>query len=196
MRLIWLLWTVYAWAQESPLGGRLLVASRDLADPNFAQTVVLVVRHSEDGAMGLILNRATGRDAGAVVSDLKGPLDHGGPVSPRQIYALFRASRKKMAEKPILEDVYLMSSREQLNAAREYRVFQGYAGWGAGQLENELRLGAWHVTDATGDLVFAAGREKLWPRLIRQTEQRIARDGIPVRPTRAGYRPVEPTRGP
>lgn len=177
MRLSWLLWTVSVVAQDRLATGSLLVARHELTDPNFAASVVLVVRHSEQGAMGLILNRATEREISAIISDLKGTVYQGGPVSPRQVYALLRNPKKKPDEKAIVEDVYLMSERAQLNSAREYRVFQGYAGWGPGQLENEVRLGAWHVVAATADLVFAVDPEKLWLRLIERTEQRVADGG-------------------
>jgi putative transcriptional regulator len=173
--------------------GRFLVASRDLGDPNFAQTVVLLVRYSADeGAMGLIINRRTDVPLSRVLEDLKeakdrtDPIYLGGPVELTSVIALLRSPSKPEDANPIFGDVYLMSSKELLQKtlashvdAKLFHAYLGYAGWGQGQLEHEVEAGAWHILPADAREVFHSDPESVWPRLIRRTETQIARASRP-----------------
>jgi putative transcriptional regulator len=164
--------------------GKILVAARTMGDPNFAETVILLFSCSKDGAAGLIVNRRTPVPLDRVLPDLpvpKGPravVFLGGPVSMSGIRALVRSPADRGNGYRVLSDVYLLGTLEALTDALEddsaggdrIRLYAGYAGWGAGQLEREVRIGAWHVFDGQGDLVFDLNPETLWARQIRLTE--------------------------
>ncbi len=187
-----------AWGQAQELAaGRFLVSSRSLGDPNFAETVILLVRYSEDdGTVGLIVNRQTDIPLSRVFRDIKGAKDRkdpvymGGPVEPGSVLALLKSASKPEEATHLFADVYLISSRALLEKslsggaeANAFRVYLGYAGWGAGQLEHEMQVGAWHVLPADAATVFDPDPDAVWARMIRKMELRIAWDG---------YRPNSP----
>ncbi len=169
--------------------GSFLVSSRDLNDPNFAETVILLLRYDEDeGAMGLIVNRRGDVPLSRVFEDLKGakgrkdPAYLGGPVEPDNVLALLRSSTKIPDAQRVFAGVYLISDKELLEKtlgdkaeASVFHVYLGYAGWGPGQLEHEVDLGAWHILPPDAGSVFDADPDSVWTRLIRRTELRIAR---------------------
>ena len=169
--------------------GKFLVASRDLGDPNFVESVILLLSYEENkGAMGLIVNRRTEVPLSRVFEDLssaKGRTDQvylGGPVELTTVMALVRASAKPNGAQSVMGDVYLLATKPALEKALEdhaepasFHVFVGYAGWGPRQLEHEVDLGAWHIMNAETPLIFHADPESVWPRLIRRTEAQIAR---------------------
>jgi len=172
--------------------GKFLVASRDLGDPNFAQTVILLVHYSEDqGAVGLVVNRRTDVPISRVFQDLKEAKNHsdpvyvGGPVELNSVLALLKTASKPENATRVFADVYLLSNKDVLKAtlasgaeASVFHTYVGYAGWGAGQLEHEVELGAWHIMPADAATVFHADPESVWPRLIRRTETQVARRSI------------------
>ncbi len=166
-------------------GGKLLVASRDLPDPNFAKTVILLVQYDEDGVVGLILNRRSKVPISRVLGEVAGakarpdPVYAGGPVGRTEVLALTR--RSSGDAKRVFGEVFLVSSKEAMektfaNAADAdaVHVYLGYSGWTEPQLENELNLGAWYIFPGSAGAVFDADPESLWERLIRKTELRIA----------------------
>lgn len=169
--------------------GKLLVARRDLQDPNFAQTVILLVEHSEDeGTVGLILNRQTKIPVSRLSKEIEGakgrsePLYLGGPVQTEGVMALVRSRAKLDEAKHVLADIYMISSKTTLEktiaanaTANSLRLYLGYAGWDAGQLEWELGMNAWDVLPANPAVVFDAHPETLWSRLIEQQELQIVR---------------------
>jgi putative transcriptional regulator len=161
--------------------GKLLVASRHLPDPNFANTVVLLADFNSDGAMGLIVNRPTPVTLARLFPEVERTIASaatafmGGPVSGA--LALVRASDAPADARRIVGDVHLVNSRaalEKLIAAgaqpNRFRVYLGYAGWGPGQLEVETAKGVWRVLDGDADIVFDANPEALWQRQILRTE--------------------------
>jgi putative transcriptional regulator len=168
--------------------GKFLVASRDLGDPNFAKTVILLVHYDEDqGAVGLVLNRRTDVPMSRVFQDLKeaksrmDPVYVGGPVELNSVLALLKASSKPADAARVFGDVYLISNKDELKAtlasgaeASVFHAYVGYAGWGAGQLEHEVELGAWHIMAADAATVFHSDPDSVWPRLIQRTETNIA----------------------
>jgi putative transcriptional regulator len=166
--------------------GRLLVASRDLGDPNFAHTVVLLVHIDEDSVVGLVLNRRTKVPVARALEDLKSAkgrpdlLYAGGPVGRSDVLALARSKTKLEDAKPVFGDVYLVSSAAMLektmagSGAENLHVYAGYAGWTPKQLEGEVEIGAWYIFPADAGTVFAANPESLWPRFIERTEERVA----------------------
>ena len=169
------------------LRGRLLVATPPLVDPNFDRSVVLLLEHGEDGALGIILNRPTDASLASVLPDwhahasAPGVVFSGGPVAPEAVIALARGGtdaalglgvgarrgrhrRRRAATRPI--------SEFPLEAMR---VFVGYAGWAPGQLEAELEQDAWFVvtTRAVGS-VLAAIPNSLWRDVLRRQRGRVA----------------------
>jgi putative transcriptional regulator len=181
-----------AFCQSDDLAvGRLLVASRDLGDPNFAKTVILLVHYTEgQGAVGLVLNKRTDVPISRVFHDLKeaggrkDPVYIGGPVELNSVLALLKSATKPEGADKVFADVYLISNKDlltkTLGSSAEPTVFHtyiGYAGWGAGQLEHEVELGAWHIMPADAGTVFHADPDSVWQRLIQRTETQIA--GIP-----------------
>jgi putative transcriptional regulator len=171
--------------------GKLLVASRDLGDPNFAKTVILLVRFDQDkGAVGLVINKRTDVPVSRVFHDLKeasgrsDPVYIGGPVDLTSVFALLKSASKPGDANRVFGDVYLISSKDLLTAtmasraeAAVFHTYIGYAGWSAGQLEHEVELGAWHIMPADVGTVFHTDPESVWPRLIRRTETQIASAG-------------------
>lgn len=172
----------------APTKGRLLVATPPLGDPNFDRTVVYVLEHHADGALGVVVNRPTGED-------LEEPLDRwsdlqaaphgmflGGPVEPTALIAL------ALSDEPVEEvtdELAPISGRVSsadlttdpaMVAAHisAVRVFRGYAGWGPGQLEGEIESGAWLVLDAEPDDVFDHEPADLWRNVLRRQGGRLA----------------------
>jgi len=169
--------------------GKMLVARRSLQDPNFTQTVILLVEHSDDeGTVGLILNRQTKIPLSRLAKELEGakgrsePLYLGGPVQTEGVMALVRSRSKLEEAKHVLADIYMISNKTSLertissnSASSSLRLYLGYAGWDAGQLEWELGMDAWDVLPATAAVVFDAHPETLWSRLVEQSELQMAR---------------------
>jgi putative AlgH/UPF0301 family transcriptional regulator len=167
--------------------GKLLVASRGLGDPDFAGTVVLLVRYDEKGALGLILNRRTDIPLSKVLDleaakDRSDPVYLGGPVGPSAVFALFESSTKVEKAENIFGGVYLISDKalfEQTISARPdpgvFHVYLGYAGWTQDQLRHEAQLGAWFVFPADAATVFNSDPDSLWLHMIQKTELHLAK---------------------
>ncbi len=179
---------------RAPAKGRVLVASKTLGDPNFIHTVVLLAHYDEEGAMGVILNRPTDAPLRRMfpraepLKERKDPLYEGGPVMPTGAVALIRFDEKpEKGAKHVRDDIYLVGDLELLEEAvnegkgpLELRVYLGYAGWGPGQLDREIAMGAWHVFEVDLATVFDPVPETLWERLIRKVTERIARLRAPA----------------
>jgi putative transcriptional regulator len=169
-------------------GGKLLVAARGMQDPNFAETVVLLVDYGAEGSWGLVINRPTTVKLSELFAKdsflrrRRDTLHYGGPVEPARILILLRSSAALPDSRSLFEDVRLAWSPEALKGLgdpekAELRVFAGYAGWATGQLETEIARGDWLVLPAEPALVFSETPKALW-----QTLQ--ARRPLPV--TEAG----------
>ena len=167
--------------------GKLLVASRNLGDPNFAETVVLLVHYDAEGAVGLILNRRTDVPLSRVFEGLKAandrsdPVYRGGPVGAPAAFGLLQSPAKLEGAEHIFGKVYLISTKtlfEQTIAARPdagvFHVYVGYAGWSNDQLRTEVELGAWFIFPANAATVFNSDPDSLWPQMIRKTELKLA----------------------
>jgi putative transcriptional regulator len=168
--------------------GKILVAATELGDSNFAETVVLLTEYNEEGAMGIILNRPTRVKLSELLSRIESieqrddPIFEGGPVERSEFLLLVRSLKPPEASQLIFGDVYLSSSADLLRrlakeTARQnapFRVYSGYAGWAAGQLEAEVEANAWYILPSTSAMVFAARPEELWEQLIRSTTLRLA----------------------
>ena len=166
-----------------PLRGRLLVAAPPLVDPNFDRTVILVLEHGDDGSLGLVLNRPSATALADVLPDWKAVADDpavvfvGGPVSPDAVIALARGAGGA-GWVPVIDDLGTidLGGDPTLVAAdlTALRVFVGYAGWAAGQLDDELAQHAWFVVDAHTSDPFATDPAALWSAVLRRQRGRIA----------------------
>lgn len=147
---------------------RLLLAHPQLLDPNFVKTVIYVIEHSIDGAVGVVLNRPSGLAVRDVLPELP-RLDPdlvfiGGPVTPEVAIGLAPG-----VPSPELVDIETEHGRDAVR-----RVFSGYAGWTSGQLEAELEEGAWFVVDPTPSDVFHPDHVNLWQNIMRRQPADIA----------------------
>jgi putative transcriptional regulator len=166
------------------LAGRLLLASTTLEDPNFLRTVVLVGMHSEEGALGLVLNRPSTTTVASAVPQLEElvedeePVYVGGPVQSSSIVTLAEFVDPSPAGLLVLGRIGLpapdASLEDLLAATSRRRVYAGYAGWGEGQLDAELDRGDWIPQDALPDDVFSAQPEELWSSLLTRKGGRYA----------------------
>lgn len=159
------------------LKGHLLVAGPGLVDPNFRRTVVLVGEHSEDGAMGLVLNRPSPAPVAEAVPELGGIVEDadvvhvGGPVQPSAIVVLAEFEEPERAASLVVGSVGFLPAEvdpDELGELRRTRVFAGYAGWGPRQLDAELGEESWIVEPALPDDVFAEGSVDLWSEVLRR----------------------------
>jgi len=158
------------------LRGQLLIAGATLPDPNFARTVVLICEHSDEGALGLILNRRGDLVVGEVapeLSDLTGEeatIDAGGPVQPDALLVLGEFEDASYAGMPVIGNVGLMGERREISdlvdVTLRARAFAGYSGWGPGQLDAELARDDWFVAPAGIDDIFDPDADELWSRVL------------------------------
>jgi putative transcriptional regulator len=170
---------------EALAPGTLLVASEKLGDPNFAETVVFITkRDANEGTMGVVLNRPMDLTLAKAFPSLRAsadPVYEGGPVSPDAVQALLRTSAKPADAERIAVDVYSVAHKTLLEKSitdrlpsEKFRVYLGYAGWGPGQLENEIRQGAWTTVHGV-KYAFDGDPASLWQRLKRDSESQIAK---------------------
>ncbi len=172
----------------SPTKGRLLLATPPLDDPNFDRTVIYMLEHHDDGALGVVINRPTGE---SLIEPLERWIDlqaapesvfDGGPVEPDALIALALAHRPLTEPSDELSPVSGRVVSADLTADPAFvagvvsavRVFRGYAGWGPGQLEGEINAGAWLIFDAEPTDVFAAEPGLLWRTVLRRQRGRLA----------------------
>ena len=159
------------------LKGQLLIAGPTLVDPNFRRTVVLVGEHTDEGALGVVLNRASEATVDEAVPELTAVVDSlahvyfGGPVQPSAIVVLADFADPEQAGSLVLESVGFLPAEvdpDEVGELRRARVFAGYAGWGPGQLDGELDEGSWIVEPALADDVFTDEPDALWADVLRR----------------------------
>jgi putative transcriptional regulator len=154
------------------LQGKLLIAAPALVDPNFSRTVVLIAAHSDEGALGLVLNRPLETplaEIAPVLEQLAEPgavLHSGGPVAPDSAVLLADFADPSLAALLIMGDVGLPSAACELadleTGVRRARVFAGHSGWAPGQLDEELEQEAWFVGQLAPDELWLADSTLLW----------------------------------
>jgi len=172
----------------APTKGRLLVATPPLEDPNFDRTVVYMLEHHDQGALGVIINRPTPEqlaeplDRWSELQPSPGSMFLGGPVETDALIALALTKQPldeatdelapvsgTIASADLTTDPVFVAARVDA-----VRVFRGYAGWGPGQLESEIEAGAWLVLDAEPTDVFATEPDALWRTVLRRQGGRLA----------------------
>ncbi len=176
--------------EVSSLTGRLLVASPALTDPNFDRAVVLLLDHDEEGSLGVVLNRPTPVDVETVLTGWGGltgepaVVFQGGPVSLDAALGVGVVPGENAGESGILgwRRVHGAIGLVDLEAPPELlapelgslRIFAGYAGWGPGQLEDELTEGAWYVVESEPGDVSCPVPERLWREVLRRQRGQLA----------------------
>lgn len=170
---------------DSPLKGKVLVASTELKDPNFLRAVVLIVQHDENGAMGLVINRpleTTVQEAWTQVSSVPypndNPLFYGGPCEGPLIVLHTDSTRGQME---IAHGIWLSSDADDVknlvdDAVEPLKFFVGYSGWSSAQLEAELLEGAWIVADIDLSLVMTTPQD-VWEQ-IQTAARRALRNNV------------------
>lgn len=168
--------------------GALLAAAPDMLDRNFMHSVVLVCRHSEEGAFGLVVNRPADVTVDMLLPehpllrDVRYPVHRGGPVGLDTLQFLHRVPELIPDGIPVADGLWLGGDLDALarhlsahtEAARaDVRLLLGYSGWGAGQLESELETGSWIPASLQAELVFEEDPQATWRRVVRS----IGREG-------------------
>ncbi|MET9295568.1 YqgE/AlgH family protein [Streptomyces sp. NPDC003077] len=182
--------------EVSSLTGRLLVATPALADPNFERAVVLILDHDEEGSLGVVLNRPTPVGVGdiletwAPLTGEPGVVFQGGPVSLDSALGVAVVpggpedpEGARPGDGPLgWRRVHGAIGLVDLEAPPELlatvlgslRIFAGYAGWGPGQLEDELVEGAWYVVESEPGDVSSPAPERLWRAVLRRQRNELA----------------------
>lgn len=155
--------------------GVFLVASQEMADPNFRKTVILVTRYDSEGSAGLVINRAMQLHAGDAfpqiteLTDDVGNVQVGGPVMRNNMQLLVQITDPPGQASPLFGNIYLVSNKrffEQLTQNKQgnkaARLYMGYTGWAAGQLEAELIRGDWYIWHPTTQYIFSEPQDKVW----------------------------------
>lgn len=191
MRLCALIATVAALARidnisavesERYLAGELLVAMPEMNDPRFAETIIYMVRHDQDGAFGLVVNRPLAKGPyvdllksfGGDIKDAEGEvvIHYGGPVGANQGFVLhsddvmLESSTKVANGIAVTADVKMIEAMARGKGPRESLVIFGYAGWAPGQLEMELQGNSWFVIAGDKALIFGKDADKKWRQAI------------------------------
>jgi putative transcriptional regulator len=163
---------------EKILKGKLLLDGGDLNGSFFHRTVVLICDHSAEGAFGLVLNRSSGSKVGElIVADLPvtlkdSPLFLGGPVQPTALS--FLHADNFIPDANVFPNLSLGHSLDELvevgesfSVSKKVKMFAGYAGWSAGQLENEMKRKSWLTFPASLELVFETPPDQLWQKILK-----------------------------
>jgi putative transcriptional regulator len=178
---------------DAALAGKLLVANPRLADPNFDRTVVLVLVHGEEGALGVVLNRPLTLPIADALPQWEAAaaepalLFSGGPVGEDSVIGLARVSAPSLLQpggdgpamwQPVVGDLGTLDLELDPDVAggalQALRIYSGYAGWAGGQLESELVAGGWWVLDPASDDPFTATPESLWHDVLRRQPGELA----------------------
>ncbi len=169
-----------ATAKLQPAKGMFLVARRNLPDPRFRNTVVLLLQHDERGTLGLIINRRSHLSLSHMLPELKEKkqkLFYGGPVSPYLMFFLTKSTKAVANSERIFDQIYAGGHRKTLmdllskNMGTDtLRIYSGHAGWARGQLKLELARGDWHLMPADAGAVFKREPKTLWQELIQTAD--------------------------
>jgi len=166
-------------AQGSPAVGTFLVATRDLRGTGFAESIILIIQHDQDGSLGLIINQPTGTNAVELLPDIAGLDEYdsklyiGGPVAAWGVIMLVQSARVPANAEHVFDNVYTSGDTKLLSRlihsgtfSASVRLYAGHAGWAAGQLEAEISRGSWFTVPARTDFIFSSRPRQIWQQLI------------------------------
>lgn len=161
--------------------GKFLVASGNIRDPLFAETVILLIDYSNRGAMGLIVNRPTEIKLSKVFPEIKGLKQKpyyvhiGGPVSINNMFLLMQSGSQPEGAVLVFNNIYVSSNKtllmrtfDNLKAQERFRLYAGYAGWAPEQLDWEIARGDWHIMQADAEVIFDKTPLDIWQRLMHR----------------------------
>jgi putative transcriptional regulator len=182
---------------NTPLGkGIFLVATPNLRDPNFRQTVILLCEHGKEGALGVVVNRPTKINITEVLPQIpilegqKHMVFSGGPVQRNHLLILYQTPEEPENTHHVFDGVYLggnMATLEEIVknpfSLDNFRTFMGYSGWAPGQLENEMESGSWLTLPADSSYMFDRNHTRIWANILQAlgTQYEIYRD-MPIDP--------------
>lgn len=165
------------------LTGHLLLAMPGMADPNFHQAVTYICEHGPAGALGIVINKPMNMDVGEVFEQLSleaeaphlraQPVLRGGPVQTERGFVLHETPRKWDATTDVGHSIYVTTSQDILSdlaagkGPARILMALGYAGWGAGQLEEEILHNAWLTVPASANIVFETPYEQRWQAAVK-----------------------------
>ena len=172
----------------SPLiKGQFLIAGKQMRDPNFYRSVVLMVEHGESGSMGLVVNRPSNVSVARALSEHFDLPESdqlvyvGGPVEPAALFVLHSAGEFEAEASDVVPGIFVGSSPDVFERVieqvvggsddLEFRVFAGCAGWGPGQLEGELEHGDWHILPAVAPEILPGDPYTLWDELVERIHE-------------------------
>ncbi len=177
-----------------PAKGRLLLSEPFMGDYYFGRSVILLAEYNKEGSFGLILNKPINKHLNEVTEDfpeLSAPLFLGGPVESNRLFFIHTLGDVVDGSVEVLKGLYWGGNMEDILEMAQLkkltpeniRFFLGYSGWGAHQIDDELKRNSWAVTTATADLIFKTKTDLLWKKLTRKlgSEYRLW-DKFPVNP--------------
>ncbi len=164
--------------EQTNLTNHFLIAMPALADPDFLHSVTYICEHSEDGALGIVINRTTNIGLGELfhsmnidakeVTDRNQPVFSGGPVHPEQGFVIHQSAGKWTSTLKVSDEISVTTSHDIIEAIARgkgtdnYLVALGYAGWGGGQLEEELAANSWLAGPVDSRIIFETPVEQRW----------------------------------
>ena len=165
---------------QIPSKGMLLVATADMLDPRFSETVILLLHHQSEGVLGVAINRPTWVIPSTVFPNMRFMENYsenifvGGPMARTNVLALIDDPETDLPEaEPVFDNTYLSTDPDFLQGVfetadtnRQLRLYAGHASWEVSQLDQEIAMGQWEVVPATADLVFSQNPLKLWNQLL------------------------------
>lgn len=178
----------YAQSDVELQPGVILVASRDLRDRVFAQSVIVIATDDDDGTMGIMLNRQASLPLNRALDwpEAKGrtePAFLGGPIETGEALAILRSAAAPARAVHVFKDIYAAADGRLVRlkladgvGPDQFRLFLGYTGWGPGQLDTEIEDGVWIALPPNPELIFDPDPATLWDRLTRLIETQLALD--------------------
>ncbi|HMT10225.1 MAG TPA: YqgE/AlgH family protein [Ignavibacteria bacterium] len=168
-----------------PATGRILISEPFLNDPNFKRTIILLAEHGEDGSVGFVLNKPTEYRIHEVIEDFPvfdARVYYGGPVQLNTLQFIYKGAEIIDGSVEIIPGVYWGGSFDLLKAvissgsvsAEDFRFFLGYSGWTEGQIDDELKLNSWIVTESGAEEIFSKEPDNLWRDLLKSMGKKFA----------------------
>lgn len=173
--------------------GVFIVADPRIVDPNFNQTVVLMLEHGTEGSTGLIINRPTETPLSTLLPEVESKqaftdlLYTGGPVLKGTLTVLFRSKSPQDRLGPIFGNVYASQEArvlaDRLKASgsnNDFRLYSGYAGWSPGQLRSEMARGDWRVAEADAEIIFEKPSDLIWSEMFNRSQELMVNKTLPL----------------
>lgn len=162
----------------NPDVGSILIAEPYLPDNNFTRSVILICEHNEEGTIGFVLNKPLEVTLNDVMNDSETPdwpLREGGPVGMDAIFFLHTFGNYIKESKKVVGNIYWGGDYEEIKVLlssntiteEEARIFVGYSGWAPGQLDEEIKMGSWFISDVNEDLLLKSSDKELWNKAVQ-----------------------------